>query len=300
MSVTNGDSEPKYPIELESSTPSGWRGLVERGLTTAVEAGVAAAALPFRIARPIVMSRVFSPARNAANHAVSLVVDATASIVSERLAHNSEAADLVTLYTDRLLKALAHDPLTTALVHVQAEQFVQHVTQNPQAVAPMVDAVVARTLHSLAHNPAALHSLARVVANDYVAFLSRNPELLQGAADSYIKQLEQSPEKLDLLVQSAATRFLGSVERDPEPIGVVVRVVGDRYMDHLNDNPDSVQDLLAGQSAGIAVEVVEEVRERTVNLDERVEGLVRRVLRMKPRTVSKVPASPMVSTDGDL
>lgn len=291
------DGYARKSAAIERNAP---RGLVERGLTAAVGAGVSLAKLPFRIARPIVMSRVFAPARNAANEAVSLMVDATASIVAERLTHNSEAADLIAVYTERLLLALAQDPLTTALVHVQAEQYVQHLAQHPEVAAPMVDVVANRTLQSLARNPAALHALVRVLANDYVAYMTRNPDLLHDAADGYVKLLEQNPQKLDTLVQSAANRYLGTVERNPEPIGVVVQVVGDRYMNHLNDNPDAVQDLLAGQSAGIAVEVVDEVRERTVNLDERVESMVRRVLRMKPRTSNQVgQPAPGLAGNGD-
>jgi hypothetical protein len=268
-------------------------GPLERGFTAMVGVGVAVAALPFRLARPVVMSRVLAPAREAANHAVSVVVDATASIVSERLQQNPEAADLVAAYTERLLVALAREPLTAALVRAQAEQFVAHVEQNPHLVGPMVEGVAARTMEALARNPATLHSLARVVANDYVAYLSRNPQLLDGAAGSYLTHLEQNPQQLDGLVQTVAERFLSSIEENPAPVESVVQFVGDRYMDHLTENPDSVQELLAGQSADIATEIVMEVREQAVTFDQRIDKIVRNIFRLKPRTDTPVPAQPL-------
>ncbi|MGL4650176.1 MAG: hypothetical protein ACRC1H_12255, partial [Caldilineaceae bacterium] len=282
--------EPSSAARPEPPPPP--PGLIERGLTAIVGAGVMVAAVPFRMARPVVMSRVLAPAREAANHVVSIVVDATASIVAERLEHNPEAAKLVAAYTDRLLRALSNDPLTAALVRVQAEQFVAHVEKNPAVVGSMVDAIAERTMIMLARNPAALHALARVVANDYVSYLERNPDRLAGAADGYIQLLADQPEKLDALVQNVAVRFLASVERDPEPVESVVQLVGDRYMDHLNQNPDSVQELLAGQSADIATEIVGEVRERTVSFDARIEQIVRNILRLKPRADKQVAAEP--------
>lgn len=267
-------------------------GLIERGLTALVRAGVAAAEVPLRFARPIVMSRIFAPAREAANLAVIRLVDAGASIVAERLQENPEAADLVAAWTERLLLTLARDPLTQALVRAQAESFVATVTERPEMVTPLVDAVAQRTLHALARNPAAVHALARVIANDYLAYVARSPELLQGAADSYINALGEEPEKLDALAQAVALRFLNAVEADPAPVESVVKLVGDRYIEHLNANPQTVQDLLQGQSASAAVDMVEEVRARAATVDTRIEETVRNWLRIGPRTNRPVEAPP--------
>jgi hypothetical protein len=267
-------------------------GLVRRGLRAMVGAGVSVATLPLKVAKPMIMSDVLSPARNAANSAVSVVVDAGASIIAEQLAENPEVADLVAYFTDKLLRALANDPLTGALVRTQASAFVKYVEENPSVVGPMVDAVVDRTLTSLRRNPAGLHALARVVAGDYIAYLARNPYLIEGVVDGAIEQLEQRPEVLDELVQRVAVRFLEAVEENPAPVESVVKLVGDRYVDHLNENPETVQELLAGQTMDIATDIVVGVREVTVAGDAKLEHLVRRFLRMKPRTDDRMPAEP--------
>ncbi len=56
----------------------------------------------------------------------------------------------------------------------------------------------------------------------------------------------------------------------------------DEYIDYLTSNPE-VQELVQMQSTGLANEVIEEVRERTVSADTLLEGLVRSVFRRKPR-----------------
>lgn len=56
----------------------------------------------------------------------------------------------------------------------------------------------------------------------------------------------------------------------------------DEYIDYLTSNPE-VQELVQMQSTGLANEVIEEVRERTVSADTFLEGLVRSVLRRNPR-----------------
>lgn len=54
------------------------------------------------------------------------------------------------------------------------------------------------------------------------------------------------------------------------------------FINHLAENPE-VQALVTKQSLGLASEVRDEVRERTVTADNVVESLVRRILRREPR-----------------
>lgn len=56
----------------------------------------------------------------------------------------------------------------------------------------------------------------------------------------------------------------------------------DDFINHLAENPE-VQALVTKQSLGLASEVRDEVRERTVTADNVVESLVRRILRREPR-----------------
>ena len=67
------------------------------------------------------------------------------------------------------------------------------------------------------------------------------------------------------------------------------QIVND-VIDYLADKPE-VQDLIAGQTTGLAAEVLDEVRERTVSGDSFLEGIVRSVLRKAPRAEVPPPAT---------
>ncbi len=79
-------------------------------------------------------------------------------------------------------------------------------------------------------------------------------------------------------------------------------------IDYLADKPE-VQNLIAGQTTGLAAEVLDEVRERTVSGDSFLEGIVRAVLRKTPRaelpppsveirqSAIKVPERPLVAKE---
>jgi hypothetical protein len=62
----------------------------------------------------------------------------------------------------------------------------------------------------------------------------------------------------------------------------------DEYIEYLTTNPE-VQELVQQQSTGLANEVIEEVRERTVSIDNLLEGMTRSVLRRMPRAVLPAP-----------
>ena len=83
------------------------------------------------------------------------------------------------------------------------------------------------------------------------------------------------------------------------------RIVDD-FINYLGDKPE-VQELIAGQTTGLASEVLDEVRERTVSGDSFLEGIVRAVMRKAPRaelpppppeirqSAIKVPERPLVA-----
>jgi hypothetical protein len=83
------------------------------------------------------------------------------------------------------------------------------------------------------------------------------------------------------------------------------RIVDD-FIDYLGEKPE-VQELITGQTTGLAGEVLDEVRERTVSGDSFLEGIVRAMLRKKPRaelppppveirqSAIKVPERPLVA-----
>jgi hypothetical protein len=64
--------------------------------------------------------------------------------------------------------------------------------------------------------------------------------------------------------------------------------VVDTYIEYLAANPE-VQDLVQSQSTGLANEVIEEVRERTVSADTFLEGVARSLLRRVPRRALPEP-----------
>jgi hypothetical protein len=64
----------------------------------------------------------------------------------------------------------------------------------------------------------------------------------------------------------------------------------DDFIDYLGDKPE-VQELIAGQTTGLAGEVLDEVRERTVSGDSFLEGIVRSLLRKAPRAELPPPST---------
>jgi hypothetical protein len=105
--------------------------------------------------------------------------------------------------------------------------------------------------------------LMMIPVEDIVAYLRTNPELEQ-------------------LVQAQAQSLLDELAEDPS-LSTVIRKQGDLYVDHLHDHPQTVQELVRGQSAGLAEEVANSVRRRTVSADDLLERFVRTVLRRPPR-----------------
>jgi hypothetical protein len=85
------------------------------------------------------------------------------------------------------------------------------------------------------------------------------------------------------LIRAQAGEYLQYLQDNPDTVQALIREQGDTYIDYLNEHPDAVQTLVSGQSLGIAGQVMDEVRERTVTADSVAEMLVRGLLRKKPR-----------------
>ena len=105
--------------------------------------------------------------------------------------------------------------------------------------------------------------LMMIPVEDIVAYLKTNPELEQ-------------------LVQAQAQSLLDELADDPR-LSSVIRKQGDLYVDHLQDHPQAVQELVRGQSVGMAEELANSVRQRTVSADDLLERFVRTVLGRRPR-----------------
>jgi hypothetical protein len=83
---------------------------------------------------------------------------------------------------------------------------------------------------------------------------------------------------------------LGRAEdrRSQEMAKVAFDDTNDMYLGYMATNPE-VQDLITLQSTGMANEIVEEVRERTVSADMLLEALARSLLRRPPRSTLPPP-----------
>jgi len=83
---------------------------------------------------------------------------------------------------------------------------------------------------------------------------------------------------------------LGHIEeqRSEELAKIAFDGTNDMYLAYLGENPE-IRDLLQAQSTGLANEMVEEVRERTVSTDTLLEGKVRALLRRAPRAALDAP-----------
>jgi hypothetical protein len=105
--------------------------------------------------------------------------------------------------------------------------------------------------------------ITRIPVDDVVAYLRDNPEM-------------------EALVRRQAESLLRELADDPR-LAEVIREQGDRYVEHLEEHPEAIHALVQTQSAGLATQVADSVRERTVTADALLERFVRAVLRRRPR-----------------
>lgn len=282
----------KYMAKTPSKASKG--PLWKRGLTSAVKMGVDIASIPINVARPVVMSGVMQPAREAANQVVGSVSGAMSSVVADQLTYNDEAMELVDAFVQAKLKTLAADPAVTQLIVQQADRYLAFLISSPERVGALVEVVATRLIETLAQRPEVLDALVEAVAARYIAELSKDPEpirpLVEEVVARYLVTLQEQPQQLDGLVTEVATRFMRHTRENPAEVNKLVQVVGDKYMDYLNEYPDDVQQLLAGQTAGMTKTVVEGVRDTSTLADGALDKRIRGWLRLKPR--NELPQGP--------
>ena len=96
---------------------------------------------------------------------------------------------------------------------------------------------------------------------------------------------------VQLLIRAQVASYLTYLNEHPDEVQTLIRTQGDVYIDYLNAHPAQVQTLLQGQSLGLASQVRDEIRERTVTADGLVDTIVRNLLRLKPR--EELPPPPL-------
>ncbi len=147
-----------------------------------------------------------------------------------------------------------------------------YLSNNPQADALVMDQIN-KALPSLATNPS-VQALVRSQVEQVMPYLMENAAVQE-------------------LIRAQAHAYLGYLEEHPEEVEELVRLVGDNYIDYLNQYPAAVQSLIQGQSIGLAAEMRDEVRERTVTGDSVVDMVVRHLLRLTPADELPSPSEPV-------
>jgi len=118
---------------------------------------------------------------------------------------------------------------------------------------------------------------------------ARIGSLIETQVDMLLPRLAEDPELL-AFVQTVASRLLDELGED-ERLQALIKRQGDQYLHYLQvENSEQVQVLIQGQSIGLAGEMLNEVRGRTVTADNVLEAVVRSILRRPPR--SELPPPP--------
>lgn len=202
--------------------------------------------------RPVARSRLLRPARRRARGLMAR--GATELAAWQELGHAEEAHSRL---------------LARRLFNVGADDLVAFLSDNEE-VDKLIDAKVDVILAEMAEDP-------------------RVTSLIHSQVDVLLPQLAEDPE-LQAFVLAVAGELLPRLSED-EQLSALIQKQGDSYLQYLQvENSEQVQVLIQGQSIGLAGEMLNEVRERTVTADNVIEAIVRGILRRRPR--SELPSPP--------
>ena len=168
---------------------------------------------------------------------------------------------------DGIVAYLADNPQVDALIGAQVDKLLPLLAQHP-AVERLIEVQVDKILPKLAES-IAIH------------------DLIVAQVDRLLPELAESAAIHDLIAAQVA-QILPELAID-EQIELLIRAQGDKYIDYLNEYPERVRNLVSGQSVGLAGQMLDEVRERTVTADSLAEMMVRNLLRKKPRAEIEEP-----------
>ncbi len=162
------------------------------------------------------------------------------------------------------------DDIRYALIGLAFELQDQVRVQTPRllAAADQIISDVTRPAQGLLNRLPLVGSLGKTLGLQYDTLQKRGEDRLQ----RWIALGRQEEARSRVLADQTFTRIVDDV------------------IDYLADKPE-VQNLIAGQTTGLATEVLNEVRERTVSGDSFLEGIVRSVLRKAPRAELPPPST---------
>jgi hypothetical protein len=161
------------------------------------------------------------------------------------------------------------DDIRHALIGLAFELQDQVRVQTPRllAAADQIISDVTRPAQSILNHIPIIGSLSKSLGLQYDAMQKRGEDRLK----HWIAIGQREEARSRVLADQTFTRIVDDV------------------IDYLADKPE-VQNLIAGQTTGLAGEVLDEVRERTVSGDSFLEGIVRAVLRKTPRAELPPPS----------
>ena len=217
----------------------------------------------------------------AAMGTVGLVGDglSTAQAVNKRVI---KAAEVVTAPIRKPLDALGVTELAMRPVNAvtkRVDSTVNQLEESGKSILQQSESLTLRTIDS--------------TVDAVLDYLRDNPaveELVTSLVQKLLPQLADDPAILDL-VRKQVVKILPELMEE-ELVQGLIRTQGDRYIDYLNAHPDSVQNLVQGQSLNLAGEVMNEVRERTVTADTFVELVARRLFKRPGR--EELPEPPEI------
>jgi hypothetical protein len=162
------------------------------------------------------------------------------------------------------------DDVRHALIGLAFELQDQVRVQTPRllATADQIISDVTRPAQSVLNHIPIIGSLSKSLGLQYGAMQKRGEDRLQ----RWIAIGQREEARSRVLADQTFTRIVDDV------------------INYLADKPE-VQDLIAGQTTGLAGEMLDEVRERTVSGDSFLEGIVRSVLRKAPRAELPPPST---------
>lgn len=197
---------------------------------------------------------------------ISQVVDTVVAYLNQ----SAEVDALIRTQVDRLLPQLADHPAVQSLIRQQVDRILPELAENV-AVERLISVQIDKILPGLADHPAV-------------------EELIKVQVDKLLPALAQSV-VIQALIRAQAGQYLEFLDGQPDLLQKLIRNQGDAYIAYLNENPAAVQSLLQGQSASLAGNVMDEVREGTVTADSALEIIVRNLLGRKPRAELPPPPS---------
>ncbi len=284
-----GELSSQRPAASDAAEPPP---LSERILDTAVGAAVETGELVRRSARTVLgvnrrVWRMTEPARRPLDAlGITAAVQRPVQAVAERV-----EAQVDTLQAIGRSEVEASRQRVIGTISGTIDGIIAYLIDNPQADA-LIGAQIDKLLPLLAEHPA-VESLIDVQVAKILPKLYESDavhELIAAQVDRLLPELAENEAIHELIVAQVA-QILPKLSVD-EQIALLIRAQGDKYIDYLSENPEKVRNLVSGQSVGLAGQMLDEVRERTVTADSAAEMLVRNLLRKRPRSdVAEPPAT---------